>query len=152
MSVENAPESNASIPIPVPVNEPPKTKPSKLETIGVLMLINGILNVIYNIGTTIFVFITFLSGALATFGLGCLCFPVIVLPVLPLVFGIFEIVYGSRLMSSNSVPVRYQTVQTIAILEIVCVIAGNFISLAIGIINLVFIGESEVKKYYGIQG
>jgi hypothetical protein len=150
MSFESAPAplESASL-VPQPANAP-QGKPSKLETVGILMLINGILNVVGNVTATLFLFISLVGGAISTFGLGCLCFPLLIFPVLPLVFGIFEIMYGARLMSSNGQTVRFGTVQTVAVIEIVCILFGNIVSLAIGIINLVFLGDTEVKKYYGI--
>jgi hypothetical protein len=150
MSFESAPTPSASAPmVPSSTGLSPK-KPSKLETVGILMLINGILNVIANVSATLILFISLLGGAISTFGLGCLCFPLLIFPVLPMIFGIFEIMYGARLMSSDGQPVRYATVQTVAVIEIVCILFGNIVSLAIGIVNLVFLGDTEVKNYYGV--
>jgi hypothetical protein len=113
------------------------------------MMVNGILNIIFNLGSTVVLLISVLTGGLASFGIGCLCLPVVLLPLLPVALGIFEIVYGSRAMSVLSAPVRYGTLQTIVVLEMVCVLLGNVLSLIIGILNLIFLGEPEVKAYYG---
>jgi hypothetical protein len=51
-------------------------------------------------------------------------------------------------MSSSSSPISYGTLQTVAILEIVCIATGNVISLVIGILNLVFLSDPSVKSYY----
>ncbi len=79
---------------------------------------------------------------LGTFGLGLLCAPV---TILPSILGIFEIVYGARLLAA--VPMRVRPSQAIAILEIRAIVAGNFVSLVVGILALVFCAEASVKDY-----
>ncbi|HSJ53028.1 MAG TPA: hypothetical protein VLC52_04705 [Anaerolineae bacterium] len=105
-------------------------------TIGILTLLNGILNILWSAGVTIMI-------VLGTIGAGLLCVPV---TILPLVLGIFEIVYGTRLLSNPPQPTRPS--QAIAILEICCILIGNVVSLVVGILALVFYGQPEVRDYF----
>ncbi len=100
-----------------------------------MMLVNGILNILYGLG---------LTGAivLGTLGIGLLCSP---FTILPSILGIFEIIMATKLLAN---PVRNPgNIQVIAILEIVAIITGAFISLVVGILNLVFLSDGEVKNY-----
>lgn len=113
---------------------PLQTRPGKVQAIAIMTLVNGILNVLWGLGLTA-------SVALGTLGVGLLCAPVTILPT---VLGIFEIIGGSKLMGT---PPRKFNVQTIAILEIAAIIAGDGISLIVGILNLIFYNEPETKQY-----
>jgi len=115
-------------------NVPSSVKPSKVQAISIMMLINGILNVVYGLGLTI-------SVVIGTVGIGLLCAPVTILPT---VLGIFEIIAATRLLST---PPRRINVQTLAILEICSIITGDIISCVIGILNLVFYNDPETKVY-----
>lgn len=120
-----------------PVFTPQKT-PGKVQTIAIITLVSGILNVLWGIGFT-------LAGGtslvIATWGLGLLCIPFFLLPI---VLGIFEIIGGAKLLSN--MPRKFK-VQTIAILEIIAIITGSTTSLVAGILNLVFYNDPEVKHY-----
>ncbi len=113
---------------------PYQPKPGKVQAIAIMTLINGILNILLGIGLTG-------SVVLGTLGIGLLCAP---LTLLPTVLGIFEIIGGMKLMGE---PPRKFNVQTIAILEIVAILAGNVISLIVGILNLVFYNEPPTRQY-----
>ena len=115
-------------------NSPLQPKPGKVQAIAIMTLINGILNILWGIGLTG-------SVVLGTLGVGLLCAP---LTILPLVLGIFEIIGGVKLMGE---PPRKFNVQTIAILEIVAILAGDGISLIVGILNLVFYNDPPTKQY-----
>ncbi|MFH1446452.1 MAG: hypothetical protein ABIG43_03460 [Chloroflexota bacterium] len=115
-------------------NIPSSVKPSKVQAISIMMLVNGILNVIYGLGLTF-------SVVVGTVGIGLLCSPVTILPT---VLGIFEIIAATRLLST---PPRRINVQTLAILEICTIITGDIISCVIGILNLVFYNDPETKAY-----
>ncbi len=108
-------------------------KPGKVQAIEIILLVSGILNILTGISIT--------CGALVSV-IGILCLPVV---VLPLVLGIFEVVYASRLMSGKAVPA--QNLKTIAIFEILTIVYGNVPSLVAGILNLVFLEEQPVKEY-----
>lgn len=116
---------------------PETAKPGKVQAIAIMTLVDGILNIIWSFG----VGITVLSGAIATFGLGLLCAP---LAIYPLVVGILEIIAGTKLLGN---PPRTMKVKTIAILEIANIITVAVPSLVVGILNLIFYNEPEVKHY-----
>jgi hypothetical protein len=139
----------ASAPL-IPAMDPsaPSTRPSKLETVGIMMLISGIINILWSLGGAVIILINLTAIGVATFGIGSLCFPILLFPLLQLSLGIFEIVYGTRLMSPAAETVRYDRLQLITILEMVCIISGNIFSLVIGILNLIFLGEPAVQAYY----
>ena len=101
-----------------------------------MTLVNGILNILWGLGATG-------SIVLGTFGIGLLCAPV---TILPLILGVFEIIYATKLLANPPQPVRPS--QAIAILEICCILAGNVISLVIGILALVFYNDDAVKTYF----
>jgi hypothetical protein len=141
--VSPAPVPTAPVP-PAPVRPvvPPQPypsgmrKPDQLQAIAVMTLVNGILNILYGLGLTAGV-------VLGTFFFGLLCAPVTILPV---VLGIFEIIYAVKLLANP--PQQVKPSQTIAILEIVAILYGNVISLAVGILALVFYSEANVKAYF----
>jgi hypothetical protein len=120
-------------PQPVP---PTGQKPGMVQAIAVMTLVNGILNILWGLGLT--------SGVvLGTLGIGLLCAPV---TILPLILGIFEILYAVKILPN---PIqRVQPNQTIAILEICMVLFGDFISLIVGILALVFYSDANVKGYF----
>jgi hypothetical protein len=119
-----------------PVPTPPRIKSQKVQIIAVLMLISGIINVLIGLGLV--------AGLALSLVLIC-CSPV---GLLPMALGIFELVYAIRLLSSGTEPQSYATMQVIAILEIVSILAGNFISLVIGIVNLVMLNDPEVRPSF----
>ncbi len=119
-----------------PVSTPPQSKSQKVQVIAVLMLISGILNVLIGLGLA--------AGLALSLVLIC-CAPV---GLLPMALGIFELVYSIRLLGSNPEPPSFATAQVIAILEIVSILVGNFISLIIGITNLILLNDSEVRPSF----
>jgi hypothetical protein len=118
--------------IPYNVSE----KPGQVTAIGIMTLINGILNILWGLGATAAI-------VLGSLGIGLICAPVTILPA---ILGIFEILYAAKVMSNPPAPV--QPSQVIAILEICCILAGNVISLVIGILALVFYNDPAVKAYF----
>jgi len=113
-------------------------KPGLVNTIAVMTLINGILNLLYGLGVTT----TIVVG---TLGFGLLC---AWLTILPCILGVFEILYAVKLLASPPQPVRPS--QTIAILEICCVLAGNVVSGVVGILALIFYSDATVKAYFAM--
>lgn len=111
-------------------------RPDKVYAIAVLSLLNGIVNIIWGIVISI--------GALATI-VGICCIPITILPI---VLGILEIIYAAKLLSNPPRPC--QPNQTIAILDIICILYGNFISLVIGILLLVFYSDLDVKDWFNL--
>ena len=111
-------------------------KPGKVMTITILTLISGISNIIVTLVWTGLIVV-------GTSGIGLLCTPV---TFLPLVLGIFEIIYAAKLLSSPPKPV--QPARVIAILEIFAILAANIFSLVTGILALVFYNDQEVLDYF----
>lgn len=118
-------------------------KPGKIQIIGIISLVNGILNILYGI----ILIIGFLTFGISTLGIG-LIFGIICCPlsIAPIVLGIFEILYASKLMSNPPKPVLPG--KTIAILDIACIIVGNMLSLAAGIVLLVMYNDPEVQEWF----
>ena len=112
---------------------PTQSTPGKVQAISIIMLVNGILNVLAGITIT---------GAAVASIVGLLCMPI---AVLPLVLGIFEIVYASRMLSGKTV--ESNTIKTLAIFEIANILYGNVLSVVAGILNLVFLDDPETKAF-----
>jgi len=111
-------------------------KPGLVTAVAVMTLVNGILNLLWGLGVTA-------SVVLGTLGLGLLCAPV---TILPSILGIFEIIYGARLLAAA--PIGTRPSRSLAILEICAIVAGNVISLVVGILVLVFYADASVKDYF----
>jgi hypothetical protein len=112
-------------------------KPGMLTAIAIMTLINGILNIIFG-----FTFTT--SIVLGTLGIGLLCAPITITPV---VLGIFEILYAVKLLP-NPIQPGAKLSQAIPILEICCILTGNVVSLTIGILAVVFANDQSVRSYF----
>jgi hypothetical protein len=56
------------------------------------------------------------------------------------------VIYAAKLFSEPAQITRPST--NIAVLEIVCVLAGNVFSMAVGILSLVFYNDTIVKNYF----
>jgi hypothetical protein len=110
-------------------------KPGKYQAMATMTLANGVLNILYGLGITATI-------VLGTIGIGLICAPMTILPV---VLGIFEIIAATKMIATP--PQRVANFQTLAILEIIAVISGNAISLVVGILNLVFLNDPEIKAY-----
>jgi hypothetical protein len=111
-------------------------KPGMVTALTIMTLVNGILNIIFALTMTAAI-------VLGTFFIGIICAP---LTILPAVLGIFEILYAAKLLANPPQPVKPS--QTIAILEICCIVVGNVISLVVGIVALVFYSDQDVKAYF----
>lgn len=117
-------------------SRPTMEKPGMVTALGVLTLVSGIINILTGLGLT--------GGlVLGTLGLGLLCAPVTVLPA---ILGVFEVLYAIKLLANPPVPVQFS--QTIAILEICCILFGNVIALVVGILALVFYSDAQVRSYF----
>jgi hypothetical protein len=80
---------------------------------------------------------------LGTFFLGIICAPITILPA---ILGIFEVIYGIRLLSNGKQSVK--PAQTLAILEIISILYANVVSATIGVIVLVLYNDERVKAYF----
>jgi hypothetical protein len=112
-------------------------KPGTLTAVGVMTLVNGIINILWGLIATSLVVI-------GTLGLGLLCAPVFILPSL---LGIFEMVYGIRLLA-DPVARGLRPSTTIAVCEIISVMSFNLLSPIVGILALVFYNDAAVKNYF----
>lgn len=127
---------------PTPVNEPQRaynlaSKPDRVTAIIILTLVSG--------GTNIFLALAGTSAlVLGTLGIGLICCAPLTL--LPGLLGIFEVIYAFKLMAYPPKPVRPD--QTIAALEICCILFGNVISLIAGIVAIIFYSEPDVRAYF----
>lgn len=120
-------------------------KPGKLQAISILTLVGGILAVLWAITYTIF-YLPIIG--LSTLGLGCIF---IVCPIYSLVFGIMAIVKGSQMLGDNPAP-AFQSANSIAIMQVVTIICCDAFNLIMGIVNLVFLNDPEVKAWVRNQG
>jgi predicted Zn finger-like uncharacterized protein len=106
-------------------------KPGKVQAIAIMTLIGGILAVLGGLGLT-------LAG-----GFICCLWPG---TYYGLVMGIMAIVKGSQLLGENAH--RSAPPTTIAVMQIINVINGDFVNLTMGILTLVFLSEPEVKRFF----
>ena len=111
-------------------------KPTLVNVIAWMTLASGIVNLFWGLGLT-------LTVVLGTIGFGLICAP---LTILPTVLGIFEVIYAVKLLSNP--PQAVQPSNTIAVLEIVCILAGNLFSVVVGILALVFYNDLTVREYF----
>lgn len=110
-------------------------KPGTLTAVGVMTLLNGLFNITY--------------GLVLTFGfaitiVGLVCTP---LTILPTILGIFETVYGIRLLK-NPLDRGTRPSQALAVWQIIAVVTGNLFSPVVGILALVFYSDSSVAAYF----
>ena len=110
-------------------------KPTLVNVIAWMTLASGIVNLFWGLGLSLTVLLSTLIGVV--------CTP---FTILPTILGIFEIIYAAKLMSNP--PQTVQPSTTIAILEIVCILAGNLFSVVVGILALVFYNDLTVRDYF----
>jgi len=115
---------------------PISNAPGKFTALTYMTLASGILNCFYGL---------ILTGSivLGTIGIGLICAPI---TILPSILGVFEILYAVKLMSNPPQPV--QPSQTIAIMEICCILLFGVIPTVVGILALVFYNDPEVQAYF----
>ena len=130
------------------VNSAPSAspRPGKVQALAVLTLASGITNVLW----PLFLILLYLLFVLATFGIGLIFCLLVPLAVLPIVLGVFEVLYSGRLFSAPARPV--QPSQGIAVLEVVCALTGNAVAVAAGIVALILYNDPEVKAYFARAG
>jgi hypothetical protein len=112
-------------------NEP---KPTFVNVIAWMTLASGVVNLFWGLGLS-------LTGLLSIIGIICIPFM-----LLPTILGVFEIIYAAKLMRNP--PQTVQPSTTIAILEIVSALVGNFFSVVVGILALVFYNDVTVRDYF----
>jgi hypothetical protein len=112
--------------------------PSKVQTIGILHVVSGVMNMLVAMG---WLFYGLVFG-LATFGIGLVaCCPAFLL--LPL--GIVELVSGIRHLSSNHRGLGAPRLTAVA--QICSLMACSVLSAVFGVLTLVFLSDPEVDEY-----
>ena len=122
-------------------------KPGKVTAIAVNTMVGGILALLLGIGG-IFGYFLFVIG---TIGIGICFFPIILFPIYSLVLGVMALIKGIQLLGSDPIP-AYETAKTTSVMQIVNIICGDGINLTLGILNLVFLNDPEVKEWVRSQG
>ena len=142
------PSAPPTIPAAAPVAAAPPggqpIKPGKIQAISIMTLVGGIIGVLIGLSWGCY----FGMITLATFGIGVF---LMILPVYALIFGIMAIIRGSQMLGSNPMP-AFKSAKGIAIMQIVNIICCDITNLVLGIINLVFLNDPEVKDYLRSQG
>ena len=109
-------------------------KPTLVNVIAWTTLASGIVNLGWGLAASAVALLTIV---------GICCTP---LTILPSILGIFEIIYAAKLLSTPPQAVRPAT--NLAVLEVVCILAGNFFTMIVGILSLIFYNDPAVKDYF----
>lgn len=108
-------------------------KPGKVQAIGIMMLVGGILACLLTLSVHSW-------AAFLSFGLCCIpgtyC----------LIMGIMAIIRGTQLLGDKAYV--YPPPQGIAIMMIINIINGDVVNLVLGILVLIFLADEEVKDYF----
>ena len=122
-------------------------KPGKATAIAINTLVGGILALLLGIGGIFGYFLFVIS----TIGFGLCMFPITLLPIYSLVLGVMAPIKGIQLLGSDPIP-AYETAKTTSVMQIVNIICGDGINTTLGILNLVFLNDQEVKEWVRSQG
>ncbi len=109
-------------------------KPGLITGIAVITLTSGIINLFWGYLASVSVLSTII---------GIVCLPITILPT---ILGIFEIIYGAKLLSNPSQPLKASP--ALASFQIASIIYGNVFSMIVGILNLIFFNDQVVKEYF----
>lgn len=113
--------------------------PGKIQAIGILHLVCGVLNLMSALGLAIYAVVM----GIFTFGISLVfCCPVILLAPI----GILEVISGARHLSSNHAGLRAPRITAIA--ELFAVLSCGVLSLVAGILTFAFLSDPEVAAYY----
>lgn len=107
--------------------------PGKMQAISIMTLVGGILAI------------------LTCFGIGLGTAGIWIPWIYSLILGIMATIKGSQMLGSNPAP-AFASARTIAIMQIVNIINCDIPNLTMGIINLVFLSDPEVKEYLHSEG
>lgn len=117
----------------------PRLVPGKVQAIGIMHLVGGIMNIIASMVWALYGLLT----GIATFGIGLVvCCPAFIL--LPI--GIFEIISGAKHLSKDHSGLAPP--KTTGIVEIFSILGCSIFSTVFGILTLVFLSDPEVEQYY----
>lgn len=112
-------------------------KPGTVQAIAIMQLVGGIWAVLWPLSASFL----FLMSVVAAPALICIA-PVLIYSI---VVGILCIVKGAQLLGDRS-DARAPTAT--AIMQIVNILGCDVVSLILGILTLVFLGQSDVKAYF----
>lgn len=118
--------------------------PAPYKTAGILMLAAGAVNLVQSALLAFVIFSYATMTALATFGLGIVCYACMIWPIIPFVMGIIELIMGIRAMSGQ----RVQGIRTVSTVGIVAAALNlSMIPLVLEIIAMVQLGDAQVVGY-----
>ena len=140
-------QASATPAVTLPEGMPPAARsgpPGKLQAIAIMTLVGGIIGVL--VGLLYGCYVGVLT--IATFGFGVVF---MLFPIYALIFGIMAITKGSQMLGSNPLP-AFRSAKSIAIMQIINIICCDLFNLIMGIINLVFLNDPEVRDYLRSQG
>ncbi len=129
--VPSTPSAAAPVAVANPKGKP--AIPGKMQSISIMTLVGGILAI------------------LTCFGIGLGTAGFWIPWIYSLILGIMATIKGSQMLGSNPAP-AFASAKTIAIMQIVNIINCDIPNLAMGIINLVFLNDPEVKEYLRSEG
>ncbi|MBX3004846.1 MAG: hypothetical protein KF821_03340 [Anaerolineales bacterium] len=115
---------------------PPLVKPSNVNAIGVMNIVSGVINILVGSGLSV-------SVVLGTLFLGLVCLP---LTLAPAILGLFEVLYGIKLLANP--PQAVKPARTLAIIQIITFVYLNVITGVIGILSLTLYSDPDVKAYF----
>ena len=122
----------------------PQQKPGKLQAMAIMTLVGGILATLVGLGWMVYCLLL----GIFTLGITCIGLP---FAIYEMIAGILCIIQGSKLLGKSPDPYYAKTKNT-AIMQIVCIICCDGVNLTLGIINLVFLNDEEVKAYIRSKG
>lgn len=122
--------------MPTAKSKTPPERPGNVSAIAYMNLASGALNILVGGAATV-------AAVLQTFFLGLICIPFTAVPVL---LGVFEVVYGLRLLAKPPAPVK--PARGIAILQIACFLYLNVVAGVVGILSLILYTDPEVQAYF----
>lgn len=120
------------------------TVPSKYKNAAIFVLVAGIVNLLWSIIMAFVLFMYISAIAISTFGLGCVLYGCMFLPLLPFAMGMVELVTGIQMMSGTRVP-RGKAISIAGI--VVGAIHMAMIPLMLEIAALVMLNDDEVAAW-----
>jgi hypothetical protein len=116
-------------------------KPDKVQAIGVMVLVGGILATLSGLGVLIWLGV----AGIASMGFGFICclWPG---PYYGLVLGILAITRGAALIGEEAY--RQPPPRGIAVMQIINIINGDVANCILGILTLAFLSDRDTSDYY----
>lgn len=126
--------------------------PEKYKTAGTLMLVAGLLNILFAIAAGFGLFFLITSFVITSLGILLPCYACCIWPVVPMAFGIFELITGLSIMQGK--PVRHGPMVAL----IGMIISGlnlatgtGMIPLILEIASFVMLNDAESKDWIASQ-